>query len=78
MPRRDGPWCCMGDFNEMNSITEKEGLRPIAPIRITLFRDFLNATGLLDMDLKGNKFTWTSNPRDDIVTLQKIDRVIVN
>lgn len=68
MPLRGGPWCCIGDFNEMNSITEKDGSRPVAPIRISLFREFLDSIGLMDMDLKG-KFTWTSNSRDGIVTL---------
>lgn len=77
-PRRNGPWCCIGDFNEMLSINEKDGCRPIAPIRLSLFRYFLNSTGMMDLDLKGNCFTWAGNPRDGVVTCQKIDRVIVN
>lgn len=43
-----------------------------------LFREFLNDTGLIDMDLKGEKFTWRSNPRNGFVTREKIDRVLVN
>lgn len=45
---------------------------------MNLFRDFLNVSGLMDFDLKGSKFTWTSNPRDGFVTCEKLDRVLVN
>lgn len=47
-------------------------------VRRNLFRDFLNSTGLMDVDLKGCKFTWMSNPRGGVVTREKIDRVLVN
>lgn len=67
----------MGNFNEMISISEKDGCKPVAHIRMTLFRNFLNDTGLMDLDLKGNMYTWASNPCDGIVTYQKIDRIIV-
>lgn len=43
-----------------------------------LFRDFLSQTGLMDLDLKGSKYTWFSNPRDGFVTREKLDRVLVN
>lgn len=32
----------------------------------------------MDVDLKQNKFTWMSSPKDGIVTLQKMDRILVN
>lgn len=48
-PRHGGPWCLMGDFNEMLSIADKEGVRPITPIRMNLFRDFLNSVDLMDL-----------------------------
>lgn len=63
-PLRSGPWCLMGDFNEMLSISDKEGLDPVAPIRLQLFREFLDNANLMDLQLKGSKFTWISNPRD--------------
>lgn len=43
-----------------------------------LFREFLHDTGLMDMELKGEKFTWRSNPRNGFVTRERIDRVLVN
>ncbi|XP_072062105.1 uncharacterized protein [Arachis hypogaea] len=30
------------------------------------------------LDLKGNKFTWFSNPRNGFITKERIDRVLVN
>lgn len=50
----------------------------MTPLRLSLFRDFINSTGLMDIDLKGNKFTRASNPRDGVVTYQKIDRIMDN
>ncbi|KAJ1411448.1 Endonuclease/exonuclease/phosphatase superfamily [Sesbania bispinosa] len=33
---------------------------------------------LLELDLKGNRFTWFSNPREGIVTREKLDRALIN
>ncbi|KAJ1432549.1 Reverse transcriptase zinc-binding domain [Sesbania bispinosa] len=43
-----------------------------------LFRDFVNDSGLIDVDLKGSAFTWYSNPRSGTIIKEKIDRVLVN
>lgn len=72
------PWCCMGDFNEMALHFEKDGIRPFDHYRAELFRNILTETGLMDMDLKGCKFTWVSNPRNRKVTREKLERVLVN
>lgn len=71
-------WCCMGDFNEVLAHFEKEGLRPHNRTGVELFRDFLSTTGRVDMDFKGCKFTWISNPREGFITKEKHDRVVVN
>lgn len=42
------------------------------------FCHFINSASLMDMDLKGYKFTWVSNPRNGFVTREKLDRVLVN
>lgn len=62
----------------MLSSSEKDGLRPVDQNIITLFRKFLDDTQLSDLDLKGCKFTWVSNPMDGYVTIQTIDRILVN
>lgn len=72
------PWCCVGDFNEILACFEKLGVRPHHPRRAELFRDFLNISGLMDMELQGCAFTWMSNPRNGVVTKEKLDRILVN
>lgn len=72
------PWCCMGDFNEILAHHEKEGLREHSESRIQLFRDLLDSSDLMDMALKGCKFTWCSNPRQGQVTKEKLDMILVN
>lgn len=71
-------WCCIGDFNEMVSLMDKDGMRPQNQSNIALFRDFLNRAELIDLELKGCAYTWISNPRNGIVTKEKIDRVLLN
>lgn len=73
-----GPWCCIGNFNEMLSSGEKDGLRPVDQNGINLFRKFLDDNQFIDLDLKGCKYTWVSNPMDGHVTKQKIDHIVVN
>lgn len=75
---KDRLWCCLGDFNEVLSQTDKQGLRPHNERGADLFRNFLNISGLMELDLKGCAFTWISNPRNGVVTKEKLDRVLVN
>lgn len=71
-------WCCIGDFNEILDHFEKDGIRPYHHRRAELFRDFLNISGLMDMELKGCAFTWLSNPRDGVIIREKMDRILAN
>ncbi|KAJ1388361.1 Endonuclease/exonuclease/phosphatase superfamily [Sesbania bispinosa] len=43
-----------------------------------IFREFLHTNELMDMEVKGCKFTWHSNPRNGFVTQERLDRVLVN
>ena len=61
---QNSPWMCFGDFNEITNQDEKVGLHPHGPNKITLFKEFLHDACLMDMDVKGCKFTWMSNPRN--------------
>lgn len=62
----------------MLSQFDKRGLRLFHPKRAQLFRDFLGVSGLIDLELKGCSYTWTSNPRNREVTKEKLDRVLAN
>ncbi|XP_057444632.1 uncharacterized protein LOC130736872 [Lotus japonicus] len=72
------PCCCIGDFNEILEQHEKQGLRDQPESRMQLFRDCLDNSNLMDMDLKGCKFTWCSNPRQGQVTKEKLDKILIN
>ncbi|KAJ1405963.1 Endonuclease/exonuclease/phosphatase superfamily [Sesbania bispinosa] len=74
----DRPWNIIGDFNELLSKRENEALGPCNFQNMKLFQDFVQNTNLLDLDLKGNRFTWFSNPCQGIITREKLDSVIVN
>lgn len=47
----------MGDFNEMLHNSEKDSTRLVEPIRMSLFRNFLDTNELMDVSLKVNRFT---------------------
>lgn len=68
----------MGDFNEILAHHEKEGIQPQNQQGMEAFRGFLDTTGLMDFCLKGNKFTWASNPRGGIIVREKLDRVLAH
>ena len=72
------PWMCFGDFNEILNQEENIGLRLHCPNKIWLFRKFLDEVGLMDIEVKGYKFTWWSNPRDRVITRERIDRILAN
>lgn len=57
---------------------EKDGSISVEANKLALFRQFLDDGDLMDLDLKGCKFTWISNPRNGIITRDKLDRVLVN
>ncbi|KAF7824555.1 reverse transcriptase [Senna tora] len=76
-PRNGIPWACVGDFNEILSQNEKEGVRLHSQSQIEHFRSFVDRNGLLDVPLKGCRFTWCNNRVDGCVK-EKIDRVLVS
>ncbi|KAJ1378472.1 Endonuclease/exonuclease/phosphatase superfamily [Sesbania bispinosa] len=68
----------MGDFNELLSQAEKDGLRPQNRKGMDLFNNFVSDSGLMELYLKGCKYTSVSNQRNGFITREKLDRVLVN
>lgn len=58
--------------------SDKCGIRSLDEFRAGFFRDFLNNTGLMEIELKGCRFTWASNPRNGVVVREKLDRALGN
>ncbi|RYQ97316.1 hypothetical protein Ahy_B08g093351 [Arachis hypogaea] len=68
----------IGDFNDVLSQEEKIGMHPKPQAHVREFRNFVDANFLIDLDLKGSRFTWFSNPRNGFVTRERIDRAMAN
>ncbi|XVE87279.1 hypothetical protein DITRI_Ditri18aG0104200 [Diplodiscus trichospermus] len=54
------PWCIGGDFNVVRSPEEK--VRAGFNLRaMSLFSNFIENAGMVDLPLQGGRFTWSSN-----------------
>ncbi|RYR11282.1 hypothetical protein Ahy_B05g079746 [Arachis hypogaea] len=78
-------WACNFIYNNSNFGRKRKQWRKITTTNcnkvepqhfIGDFNDVL--TQKEKMDLKGDRFTWFSNPRNEFVTKEKIDRALVN
>uniref|UniRef100_A0A2N9IJ19 Endonuclease/exonuclease/phosphatase domain-containing protein n=1 Tax=Fagus sylvatica TaxID=28930 RepID=A0A2N9IJ19_FAGSY len=69
------PWCCLGDFNELVRIDEKQGKHSRSDRQMQLFRDVLDDCGFVDLGFTGPLFTWTNNRAGDM-TWERLDRVV--
>ncbi|XP_072076444.1 uncharacterized protein [Arachis hypogaea] len=72
------PQLFIGDFNDILSQEEKIGLHPKPQSRVREFRKFVDMNYLMDLDIKGGRFTWFGNPRNGFITRERIDRALVN
>ncbi|GMI73679.1 hypothetical protein HRI_001037200 [Hibiscus trionum] len=68
-------WCLGGDFNVFLNMEEKSG-RSWNCSNMELFRSFIQDTALVDLPLKGGKYTWSSNR--DPPTLVRLDRFLIS
>lgn len=53
-----GPWCLVGDFNQVLFAREKQGGAPFNHAASASFAACLNACNLVDRGFKGQLFTW--------------------
>ncbi|XP_015958038.1 uncharacterized protein LOC107482150 [Arachis duranensis] len=72
------PQLFIGDFNDILSQEEKIGLHPKPQSQVREFRKFVDMNYLMDLDIKGGRFTWFENPRNGFITRERIDRALVN
>ncbi|GMJ11562.1 hypothetical protein HRI_004825400 [Hibiscus trionum] len=68
-------WCLGGDFNVFLNKEEKCG-RSWNYNNMDMFRNFIQVTALVDLPLKGGRFTWSSNR--DPPTLVRLDRFLIS
>lgn len=73
-----GPWMCIGDFNEVSSIWEKQGGREVNSTRMECFNKFVSDGGLIDLEFKGINYTWT-NKREGVDNIrERINKAFAN
>ena len=60
----ENPWVCIGDFNEILSVNEKEGRVDRSSRQMVNFRQCLECTGLRDLGFTGSWYTWAGDRRD--------------
>ena len=76
--RFDKPWVCIGDFNEVLSVNEKEGGAERASQQIANFRQCLDNNRLRDLGFTGSWFTRAIDRRDYGCIRARLDRAVAN
>uniref|UniRef100_A0A803QJ80 Reverse transcriptase domain-containing protein n=1 Tax=Cannabis sativa TaxID=3483 RepID=A0A803QJ80_CANSA len=74
----EGPWCIMGDVNNVCNVKDKRGGRPYPASLIQGFNDALSVGRLQDLCLEGYPFTWERGRGTDKWVEVRIDRALVN
>ncbi|KAG5530896.1 hypothetical protein RHGRI_025747 [Rhododendron griersonianum] len=72
----DYPWFCVGDFNEIGSIWEKQGGGECSRSRIELFQSVLSECALMDLEFKGPAYTWSNNQGVGFNIRERLDKAL--
>ena len=72
------PWLVIGDFNEIVSVSEKEGGSSRPRWQMKSFMDTLNWCGLRDMGFMGALFTWLYQTVDGGQIRERLDRAVAS
>ena len=72
------PWLVIGDFNEIVSVSEKEGGGSRPRRQMKNFTDTLNWCGLRDMGFVGPRFMWLYQMVDGGQIRERLDRAVVS
>ncbi|XVF59199.1 hypothetical protein PTKIN_Ptkin07bG0256200 [Pterospermum kingtungense] len=68
------PWLCLGDFNELMWLSEKEGGRLIPEWQMRAFRDALEDAKLEDLGYVRHFFTWKRGKHKETLVKERLDR----
>jgi len=74
----DGPWVCIGDFNEALSNDEHLGPTNRGEPQMRLFRECLEDCNLIDLGFCGPKYTWNNRQQGDYNICVRLDRAVAN
>lgn len=68
------PWCLGGDFNVVKSPKERRGTSHYTQ-NMQMFNNFIEEWGLVDLPLRGAKYTWTNNQSSKVCS--RLDRFLL-
>ncbi|KAI9102282.1 hypothetical protein K1719_023484 [Acacia pycnantha] len=71
------PWVVLGDFNDIDAVSECYGGGPCNVRRINWFNDQIRACGLIDLGFADLKFTWKGPLSPSHLRLASVARIIV-
>ncbi|KAL5184132.1 Transposon TX1 uncharacterized protein [Glycine soja] len=72
-----GPWCVIGDFNNVASANDRIGGRMVTENEYIDLKEMMNVAGLSEMESIGDYFTW-SNKHNVGTIYSRINRVLGN
>jgi hypothetical protein len=73
-----GPWCIMGDFNDIMDASEKRGRNLRSNWLINGFRQAVLDSGLVDVPVEGYPFTWFKSLGTSRAVEERLDRALAN
>jgi len=76
--RRYPLWIVAGDFNMITKTEEKLGGRSRLELEVNRFKDFIQATSLIDMPFCNGTFTWTNRRAGKHQIASKLDRFLIS
>jgi hypothetical protein len=72
------PWLCVGDSNEIISLSEKSNSSFRPPRQMQEFKQALADGNLYDLGFLGPKFTWCNAQSGDDFIMERLDRAVAN
>lgn len=73
-----GPWCILGDFNDIMDASEKRGRTVHSNWLINGFRQAILDSGLVDVPVEEYPFTWFNSLGTPCVVKERLDRALAN
>ena len=70
------PWCCIEDYNDLLSQSEKRGRRSHPDWLIKGFRMAIEVSGLIDLGTHGHFFTWEKSRGTPGWVEERLDRAM--
>lgn len=71
-------WMFLGDFNDINSHKEKEGVRRKSQRSIDVFNAIIEDISMKDLGVKTQLFTWSNNRRGEEQVHERFVCVLIN